>query len=85
MDAITYEEVRNHLGETMDKVVDDRSPVIITRPHHAPVVLISLDDYNSWSETKYLTRSPANAKDLQDAVEDVKDHRNLVKRELIEE
>ena len=85
MDAITYKEVCDHLDETMDKVVDNHSPVIITRPHNPPVVLISLDDYNSWRETEYLTRSPANAKDLQKAVEEINNHRNLMKRELIEE
>ncbi len=64
---------------------NDHSPVIITRPYPPPLVLmISLDDYNSWSETEYLTRSPANAKDLQEAVEDIKNRRNLVNRELIE-
>jgi len=84
MDAITYEEALSHLSEAMEKVVNDHSPVIITRPHHPPVVMISLDDYNSWSETEYLTRSPANAKDLRKAVEEVKSRRNLVNRELIE-
>lgn len=85
MYAITYKEACNNLGKAMDKVVDDHSPVIITRHNHSPVVMLSLDDYNSWQETEYLTRSPANAKDLQEAVDEVKNHRNLIKRELIEE
>jgi len=85
MDAVTYEEVQNNLSEAMDKVVENHSPVIITRHHHSPVVMLSLDDYNSWRETEYLTRSTANAKDLQEAIEEVKTHRHLVKQELIEE
>ena len=85
MDAITFEEACDNLGEAMDKVVNNHSPLIITRFHHSPVVMMSLDDYNSWQETEYLTRSLSNAKDLQEALEDIKHRRNLIKRELIEE
>ena len=35
-------------------------------------------------ETQYLTRSPANAADLQDAVREIAERRNLIERELIE-
>ena len=84
MEAISFEEVCNNLGEAMDKVVNNHSPLIITRYHHSPVVMMSLDDYNSWQETEYLTRSPRNAKDLQEAVEDIKHRRNLIKKDLIE-
>jgi antitoxin YefM len=79
MYAITYEEACNNLGETMERVVNNHIPVIITRHQHSPVVMMSLDDYNSWQETEYLTRSPLNAKDLEEAVEDVKHRRNLIK------
>ncbi len=85
MDAITYEEACNNLSEAMDKVVNNHSPVIITRYQHSSVIMMSLEDYNSWQETEYLTRSPSNAKDLQEAVEDVRHRRNLIKKELVEE
>ncbi len=35
-------------------------------------------------ETTYLTRSPANAADLLDAVKEIAERRNLIERELIE-
>jgi antitoxin YefM len=44
MDAITYSHARGHLAETMEKVCDDHAPVIITRQHQRPAVMISLED-----------------------------------------
>lgn len=69
MDAITYSHTRQHLAEIMNKVSDDRAPVLITRQSGKPVVMMSLDDYNALEETAYLLRSPKNAKRLMAAVE----------------
>ena len=84
MDTITYTEARNHLAESMDRVTDDHCPIIITRRNGKHGVLMSLDDYNAWQETEYLLRSPANAADLMLAVEEIRERRNLVQRDLIE-
>lgn len=85
MDAISYTEARNNLAATLDRVTRDHEPVIITRRSGESAVLISLADYNAWQETEYLTRSPANAADLLLAVEELRERRNLVRRDLIEE
>jgi antitoxin YefM len=53
----------------MDKVGDNHEPLIITHEKHKAVVLISLEDFNAWQETEYLTRSLANAQNLMLAVE----------------
>jgi len=42
---------------------------IITRAGHDPVVIVSLEDYESLREAAYLMRSPANARRLLDAME----------------
>jgi antitoxin YefM len=68
MDAISYTDARNRLAKTMDKVNEDRAPVLITRQRGKPAVLISLEDFNSYEETAYLTRSPRNAARLRSAV-----------------
>ncbi len=68
----------------MDKVNDDHEPLIITRERQKPVVMMSLDDFNAWKETDYLTRSAANAKDLLQAIEDIREHKNLVRKNLID-
>jgi antitoxin YefM len=84
MEAITYTEARNRLAETIDRVTANHEPVIITRRGREAVVMLSLEDFNAWQETEYLTRSAANAADLIQAVEEIRERRNLVRRELSE-
>lgn len=69
MNAITYTAARENLASTIDKVCNDRNPVIITRKRNQSVVLISLEDYESLEETAYLLRNPANAKRLITSIE----------------
>ncbi len=69
MEAITYSHTRQHLAEIMDKVSDDRTPVLITRQNGNPVVMMSLQDFNALEETAYLMRSPKNAKRLMESIE----------------
>jgi len=69
MTAITYTAARENLASTMDRVCQDRDPVIITRNRDQAVVMLSLDDYESLQETAYLLRSPVNAKRLFDSIE----------------
>jgi antitoxin YefM len=66
---MSYTESRANYAEVLDSVVDDREEVIITRAGHEPVVIVSLDDYESLRETAYLMRSLANARRLLDAME----------------
>ena len=64
MRTMTYSESRAKYAETLNAVVDDREEVVITRAGHDPVVMVSLDDYESLKETAYLLRSPENARRL---------------------
>ncbi len=64
MTAITYTAARANLAKTMDKVIDDHDPVIITRNSEQSVVLLSLEDFQSLEETAFLLRTPANASRL---------------------
>lgn len=72
MDVISYTDARARLAKTMDRVNDDHAPVVITRRRGKPVVLMSLDDYNSFVETDYLLSSPKNATRLVRAVHQLK-------------
>jgi antitoxin YefM len=83
MRTMTYTESRARYAEVLDSVVDDAEEVIITRAGHAPVVMVSLDEYQSLKETDYLLRSPANARHLRRAIADLKAGRG-VERGLIE-
>ncbi len=71
MEAISYSQARQHLAEIMNKVSDDRAPVLITRQKGSSVVMMSLNDYNALEETAYLLRSPKNAKRLMESIENL--------------
>jgi antitoxin YefM len=70
MDAITYTHARNNLTATMDKTIADHEPVIITRQNGEAVVMMSLEDFQSWEETAYLLNSPANARKLMKSLDE---------------
>ena len=69
MKTMSYTESRARYAEVLDGVTNDREEVIITRAGHDPVVIVSLEDYESLREAAYLMRSPTNARRLFDAME----------------
>lgn len=81
--TMTYSESRARYAETLDSVTNDREEVVITRAGHEPVVIVSLDDYESLKETAYLLRSPANARRLIESIERLESGKG-VRRELAE-
>ena len=83
MDAISYTAARQNFKQTLDRVVDDRNPVTIVRQRGEPVVIMSLEDYNSMMETLHLLRSPRNAARLLEASRDAGEGKNIIERELI--
>lgn len=83
MKTMTYSESRANYAATLDSVLDDREEIIITRAGKDPVVIVSLDDYQSLKETAYLLRSPENARRLLSAIENLEDGNGTV-RELDE-
>lgn len=83
MKTMSYTESRKRYAEVLDGVVDDREEVVITRAGHEPVVIVSLEEYESLRETAYLMRSPANARRLLDAIERLEGGSGA-ERELVE-
>ena len=71
MRAITYTSARKNLASTMKKVCDDHDPIIVTRKNNEAVILMSLEDYESLTETAYLMQSPKNAKRLINSIEEL--------------
>ena len=69
MKTMSYTESRARYAEVLNAVINDREEVVITRAGHEPVVIVSLEDYESLRETAYLMRSPTNARRLLDAME----------------
>jgi antitoxin YefM len=84
MQTINYTNARAHLSETMDRVNEDRAPLLVTRQKGEPVVMMSLADYNALEETAYLLRSPANAERLIKSINSLHKGKAQV-RKLIEE
>ncbi|UQV54365.1 type II toxin-antitoxin system Phd/YefM family antitoxin [Corynebacterium pseudodiphtheriticum] len=83
MKTMSYSDSRAHYAEMLDTVTDDREEVIITRAGHEPVVVVSLDDYESLKETAYLLKSPANARRLLASIEQLENGEGT-QRDLLE-
>jgi antitoxin YefM len=84
MKTLSSTALRASLATVMDQVNDDHEPVIVTRAKGKPVVMVSLEDWASMDETTYLLSSPANARRLMQAVEELKAGKGVA-RDLIEE
>ncbi len=69
MRVTSYSTLRRNLAAAIDRVNADREPLVITRDRGKPMaVLMSLDDFASYEETRHLLRSPANADRLREAI-----------------
>jgi antitoxin YefM len=64
--AISASEARSRLFPLIQQVNDDHVPVRINSKS-GDAVLMSAEDFDSWQETIYLLRSPANARRLMEA------------------
>ncbi len=72
MKTTTYSDFRKNMASAIDQVADDHEPVLITRSGgKAAAVLMSLEDFASFEETRYLLKSPENAKRLLNAIEEL--------------
>jgi antitoxin YefM len=65
--AISASEDRSRLFPLIQQVNDDHVPVRISSGG-GDAVLISAEEFDSWQETVYLLRSPANPRRLMEAV-----------------
>ena len=83
METTTDVEVLNNFTARMDQVCDNHMPLIVTRERTKPVVMLSLEEYNSFVETLYLLKSPKNADRLSKALIDLDAKRYLAK-EIVE-
>lgn len=84
MQVVNFTEARNNLKSIFDDVYHNSDAVIVNRKNGENVVIISLDSYNSISETEYLLRSPKNRERLLKSIASAKAGR-VKEKELIEE
>jgi antitoxin YefM len=81
MKAIPYTTAREKLASTMDDVVANHAPVIITRNGSGSVVMLSLEDFESMEETAYLMSSPVNAARLNEAIRALESGEGVITRD----
>jgi antitoxin YefM len=81
MDVLSFTDARANLKSVMDKVVRDRTQVVVTRQKAEAVVIVSLEDWNSIEETLHLLSSPRNAERLRRSVAQLNEGKGSV-REL---
>ncbi|MBI3374487.1 MAG: type II toxin-antitoxin system prevent-host-death family antitoxin [Betaproteobacteria bacterium] len=85
MNIITYTAARATLAKTMDRVNEDRAPILITRQRGPSAVLVSLDEWRGIEETMHLLSSPKNAARLKESLAQIekqvaRDRRRLKQR-----
>ncbi|GBF80791.1 type II toxin-antitoxin system Phd/YefM family antitoxin [Aphanothece sacrum] len=54
--------------QLIDKVILYSEPTILCNEQGKQAVLMSLDEFNSWQETLYLSSNPANIEHLQKSI-----------------
>ena len=69
MDVVTYTDARANLKEVMDRVIADRTHVVVTRQKSEAVVMVSLSEWNAMEETMHLLSSPRNAERLRASIQ----------------
>jgi antitoxin YefM len=72
MNILTFSEARAGLKSVMDDVCTDHTPTVITRVNGEHVVMLSLADFNSMTETMHLLGSAKNASRLMESIEQLK-------------
>ncbi len=68
MDVFSYTAARARLKEVMDRVSDDKAPVLVTRQNGEAVVMVSLSDWRALEDSVHLLSSPANAERLRRSI-----------------
>lgn len=68
MIVVNFSEFRKNLKKNLDNASDNKEVVIVSRAHNKNVVVISLDEYNAWQETKHVMSTANNRKRLEEAI-----------------
>jgi len=68
MGIVSQSEFRANLAKYLDQVEDDCKELIVTRQGKQPMVVIPLEQFESWKETEYLMSNPANREELLESI-----------------
>ena len=70
MTAMTLSEAKENLERVINQVIEDDEPAIVCTDSGQQVVMLPLDEFNSWKETIYLLSNPANAAHLRRSIQE---------------
>lgn len=73
MNAVTLADAKKNLERLIEQVLADAEPAILCTDNGEKVVLLSLDEFNSWKETLYLLGNPTNAAHLSKSIGEARD------------
>lgn len=80
MESMTYSYFRSHLADTLNKVNDDHTPVLVSRQSGKKAVVMSLEDFKSYEESAHLMSSATNAARLNEAIEQLEKQQGVEKK-----
>jgi len=83
MTTVTLIEAKQNLEKLIEQVIADAEPIILSTETGQEVVLLSLDEFNSWKETLYLLSNPANSAHLRKSIGEARSG-NLEEKALID-
>lgn len=83
MNVMNYTDARANFKSVMDRAINDKEEVVVTRTKGEAVVVVSLETWNAINETLHLLSTPTNAARLRAAVSELDAAGGQV-RELIE-
>ena len=72
MTVISVNEAKKNLEKVIEQVMADAEPAVLRTETGDEVVLLSLDEFNSWKETIYLLSNPANAAHLRKSIDEAR-------------
>lgn len=65
MSHVSFSELRANMATHLDRVLADRSELVVTRQNREPVVMLPLVELESLRETLHLLSTEANAAHLR--------------------
>ena len=83
MQAVTLKDAKRNLPRLVEQILADAEPRIVVTDTGEQVVMMPLDEYNSWRETLHLLSAPANVAHLRRSMAEA-DAGHVVRHELID-
>jgi len=68
MNAVTISQAEGNFRALVKRILDNVEPTVVTTESGESIVMLSLDEFNSWQETLYLLSTAANAEHLQKSI-----------------